>query len=152
MSNCLEYIKICPGLSESLTEFFGVIDRDRNSTHFHPHAFSQSDAIRISNYVGKDLYLVLVVGKKILGYGMLRGWDDGYDIPSLGIVIHPEARKMGLADPFTRYLHMNAKWMGAKDVRLKVHIDNFSALKLYKNLGYKFGEPVGNELVGHLNL
>ncbi|MFN8537438.1 MAG: hypothetical protein U0232_08190 [Thermomicrobiales bacterium] len=33
----------------------------------------------LTNYAGADLYYVLIAGDTILGYGMLRGWDAGYE-------------------------------------------------------------------------
>ena len=59
---------------------------------FHPHPFTTEAARERAAYTGKDLYYVVIEGDEILGYGMLRGWDEGYEVPSLGIVIHPAHR------------------------------------------------------------
>jgi len=44
---------------------------------------------------------------------MLRGWDEGYETPSLGIAVHPDARGLGLARTFMGFLHAAASFQGA---------------------------------------
>jgi ribosomal protein S18 acetylase RimI-like enzyme len=108
---------------------------------------------RILQTVSKDLYYVLVEGSVILGYGMLRGWDEGYAIPSLGIAIHPRARSNGLGRVFMHFLAAVARSRGAHKVRLRVMSKNTLAIRLYESLGYEFSaEQAGEYLVGFLEL
>jgi ribosomal protein S18 acetylase RimI-like enzyme len=71
---------------------------------------------------------------------MLRGWDEGYQIPSLGLAIHPSVRGQGLGKMLMGFLHLQAFRRGAEKVRLRVNSTNDKALKLYKGLGYVFEE------------
>ncbi|MFN8515656.1 MAG: GNAT family N-acetyltransferase [Chloroflexia bacterium] len=102
----------------------------------------------LTNYAGADLYYVLIAGDTILGYGMLRGWDAGYEVPSLGIAIHPQYRGSGLGKLLMQFLHCAARWKGATQIRLKVYPDNPRAIKLYQQLGYAFGKMEHEQLVG----
>ncbi|MDD1776618.1 MAG: GNAT family N-acetyltransferase [Candidatus Helarchaeota archaeon] len=114
---------------------------------------SHEEAVRIANYAGNDLYYVLTVDKKIMGYGILRGWDEGYEIPTLGIAIHHKARGKRLGETFMHFLHSAARLKGATKIRLKVYPENLSAFNLYKKLGYSFQEEEADgQLVGFLTL
>ena len=85
---------------------------------------------------------------KIIGYGLLRGWDEGYDIPSLGIMIDSSYRGKGLSYQMMEYLHKAAKEKNASQIRLTVYKQNNKAISLYKKLGYTFSEKNEEELIG----
>jgi ribosomal protein S18 acetylase RimI-like enzyme len=110
------------------------------------------EAERICSYAGRDLYYAACAGGSVLAYGLLRGWDEGYDIPSLGIAIAPAARGRGLARPFMHFLHAAAKQRGARQIRLTVYRSNERAVELYRRLGYVFSPKNDQELVGLLAL
>lgn len=136
-----------------LKDFFLELVKSReDNKYFHPHSFTPEYAQKIADYNGRDLYYVVEFQNKIIGYGMLRGWDEGYEIPSLGITIHPEYRGYGLGRHLMYYLHNQAIENQVKQIRLKVHSDNYKALELYRSLGYKFGGIEANQLVGIVNL
>jgi [ribosomal protein S18]-alanine N-acetyltransferase len=137
---------------EPLLAFFRSLVISEDTRNFQPHAFTQEAVERIMQSVRRDLYYVLVEGRKVLGYGMLRGWDEGYEVPSLGIAIHPSARGTGLGKLLMQFLAEAAKRRGAEQVRLRVKIDNDRARGLYEKLGYKFGSEEDGYLVGYLQL
>ena len=89
---------------------------------------------------------------RFVAYGMLRGWDAGYAIPSLGIYVAREARGRGVARAMMERLHALARERGAAAVRLKVYPSNEPARRLYESLGYRFGAKEGEQLVGLLRL
>jgi ribosomal protein S18 acetylase RimI-like enzyme len=88
----------------------------------------------------------------MIAYGMLRGWDEGYDVPSLGIVVAPAFRGQGYGRSLMHFLHAAAKARGAPAIRLKVYPENSTAVALYQSLGYVFGAKEGGQLVGLLDL
>lgn len=139
-------------LERGLLDFFEILKANGDERFFHPHPLNAEEAYRLATYSGNDLYFVLRLKSKIVGYGMLRGWDEGYKIPSLGIALHPEARGKGFAKLFINFLHEQAAQREAKKVRLKVHKENRSAIKLYKSVGYKFEYVEDENLVGFLEL
>lgn len=148
----LEFRIIDKTMEQSLATFFRDIKTAEDEKHFHPHPLSDDEVKKRTQYSGKDLYYILLENDKILGYGMLRGWDEGYDIPSLGIVIHPSMRGSGLGKLFVYFLHIVARRKGASKVRLKVHPDNTNALSLYKKLGYTFQAEDEGQLVGFIDI
>jgi [ribosomal protein S18]-alanine N-acetyltransferase len=148
----LEYRKLVPELNIALVEFFRALRRAGDEKHFHPHPLLPEEARRICHFQGKDLYYAITESSGILGYGMLRGWDEGYTIPSLGIALHPSARGMGLGYAFMHFLHIVAKRRGAKQIRLKVYPDNLRAIRIYEHFGYYFETQPSGQLVGLLQL
>ena len=148
----LEIRCVRPSDHHALSVFFATISKTEDSRFFHPHPFTKEQALSICYYKGQDLYYILHTGTKIIGYGILRGWDEGFDIPSLGIVIHPEERGKGYGDLLMRFLHAAARIRGATHVRLKVYPNNKTAIGMYRKLGYKFEGKEETQIVGVIEL
>jgi len=138
--------------AEALSSLFDAIKANVDDKWFHPHAFTLEQAEILTRYDGQDLYYVAVRGDEVVAYAMLRGWDEGYRIPSLGVYVRPDARGQGLATRLTALLHQAARDKGAPRVRLRVYPDNTAAIGLYESLGYVFeGEECG-QMVGFIDL
>lgn len=148
----LEFKQLTPDWQVPLAEFFEEISRCGDEDYFHPHPMTPAQANTLAKHSGKDLYLIATKDRRILAYGMLRGWDEGYEVPSLGIAVSPAARGIGLGKAFMGYLHAVARQRGASKVRLKVYISNQVAVALYTLLGYHFTREEGGQLIGTLEL
>jgi ribosomal protein S18 acetylase RimI-like enzyme len=151
-ASALQIVRLTPLLEASLAAFFHEIEHRGDRQQFHPHGFTAEDAKRICRYAGRDLYVVVEDAQEILGYGMLRGWDAGYAVPSLGIYVRAEMRRMGLGRLLMLYLHAAARLRGASKIRLKVYPNNAAARRLYEQLGYEFAEHDGDQIVGYVAL
>ena len=151
MKTALEFCVLNPGLADALGDFFEAIAASEDSSLFHPHPLTRPAAIELCQYDGSDLYLAAVCDGRVLGYGLLRGWDEGYTIPSLGIALANAARGTGLARAFMLYLHAAARQRGAKRIRLTVYRRNTRAVALYKSLGYRFEPKNEAEEIGLLD-
>ncbi|MGH7780953.1 MAG: GNAT family N-acetyltransferase [Candidatus Binataceae bacterium] len=148
----LEFRQLTPEWSESLGHMFAVLRERGEDEQFHPHPLTAEHAESLGSYSGKDLYYVAVSNGTVVGYGMLRGWDEGYEVPSLGIALHPSARGTGLGEAFMKFLHVAAGREGAKRIRLRVDKTNLRAKRLYERLGYCFKDEDSGQLVGYLVL
>ncbi len=105
-------------------------------------------ARRIAAYKGGDVYLVAEAGGELVAYGMLRGWDEGYEIPSLGIAVHRDRQGRGYGRAMMTALHDAARERGAMKIRLRVHPENGRARSLYERLGYvDAGEERGQRVM-----
>jgi ribosomal protein S18 acetylase RimI-like enzyme len=145
----LEIRRVGPELEGALAELFAALVAAGDDETFHPHPFTPAAAAERARYEGKDVYAVAVAGGRALAYGMLRGWDEGYEVPSLGIAVHPAARALGLGRALMLYLHVEARRRAAPRIRLKVYPDNERAVALYRSLGYAFAEQLERgQLVG----
>lgn len=145
-------VPLTPEWEASLLAMLRALEASGDSERFQPHPFDAATVARLACHAGKDVYCVLLRGGRVEGYGMLRGWDEGYEIPSLGIAIHPAARNLGLGRELMRHLHATAATLGAVRVRLRVLETNAAAVALYRSLGYEFGPHEGNYMVGFLAL
>jgi len=139
---------VTPEHEAELAEIFSDID----DSFFRPHPFTREEARRIANHAGKDMYALLLNGSEPIAYGMLRGWDEGYATPALGIAVRRPLRRRGYGRQMMEHLHSEARRRGAQQVRLRVHPQNLAARSLYESLGYvHIGEDRG-ELVMVLSL
>ncbi len=126
-----------------LAEVFEDIDE----TFFRPHPFSAREARRLARYAGRDTYAVLVEDGRAVAYGMLRGRDEGYTVPSLGIAVRTSEQGRGLGRVMMEHLHDEARRQGAAVVRLRVDPRNVRARRLYESLGYAYAGDDRGELV-----
>lgn len=152
MQKNLEYTLVSPSWAEKLAQFFNALVVNKDDLYFHPHPLTYEMAKKIAIYEGDDLYYLQIKDNEIAGYAMLRGWDEGYTIPSLGIAIHPNFRNQGLSIEFMEFLHNQARAKGATKVRLKVYSNNTVARQLYESLGYSFTDEENGQLIGYYEL
>jgi len=85
----------------------------------------------------QDVYCFMYLEYKMVAFGMIRGWDDGWDDKILGIIVHPDFRGNGYGKLMMQTLHTVASMRGLKRVRLHVDKENESAIHLYNKLGYR---------------
>ena len=148
----LDFRRVSPELESELVVFFEAVARDGLDRTFHPHPFDADEAHRLAIYSGLDEYHLALHAGVIAAYGMLRGWGEGYDVPSLGIAVDPEWQRRGIGRRMMLHLHEVARARGATRIRLKVYPDNAAAIALYESLGYVFGEQAEGQLVGVVTL
>jgi ribosomal protein S18 acetylase RimI-like enzyme len=126
-----------------LAEIFTDIDE----AFFRPHPFTGAEARRIAGQPGGDVYALLIEQERPVAYGMLRGWGEGYAVPTLGIAVRSSAQGRGLGRLMMGHLHAEAGRRGATVVRLRVHPDNVRARRLYESLGYAYSGEERGELL-----
>ena len=120
---------------------------------FRPHPFDPTTLGRLAVAVpAGDEYHVAVARSRVVAYGMLRGWAEGFAVPSLGLAVHPQARGAGVARRMMAHLHSVARRRGATSVRLTVVRGNRPALALYESLGYRLSALDERRLVGVVDL
>ncbi len=134
---------VSPGDELLLAELFDHLD----TTFFRPHSFGVEGAHGITRLTGRDVYVLLVEGDRGIAYGMLRGWDEGYPTPSLGIAVRVERQRQGIGRRMMAELHEIARRCGADRVRLRVHRNNSPARRLYESVGYHYTGTERGELV-----
>jgi len=135
---------------DKIDEFFKRNEKDYE--FFHPHKFSYFSLLNEVLQHDKDYYVFLMDNDNVVGYGLLRGWQEGYEIPSLGIMIDVDFRGKGFSSQMMQHLHEIAKTKGSDKIRLTVYKENKTAICLYNKLGYEFSDKNENELVGIKNL
>lgn len=147
------FCQIGPGHEVALRRLFASLARDTEAmATFHPHPFTPEHALTIAHYGGRDYYAGMLIDDAMVAYGMLRGWDEGYDIPSLGIVVSASHRGLGLGRGMMEHLHAVARERGAGTIRLKVYKANAVATQLYRRMGYVLSHHNDREWLGILTM
>jgi len=90
----------------------------------------------------EDVHVLGRAGGELVAFGMLRGWHEGYEEPSLGIAVATTATGRGHGRAMMEALRKLALERGATSIRLRVAPANERALRLYRSCGY---EPAGTE-------
>src|SRR6187551_2771100 len=90
-----------PSDARALEALFAGLD----TTWFRPHDLGPAGARAVADHTGRDIYLIGFLDRVPVAYGMLRGWDEGYRIPALGIAVRDGYRDRGLGRQMMHALH-----------------------------------------------
>ena len=105
--------------------------------YFIPFAdYSKNYIENILSKRKRDKYFGLFYNDELAGFYMLRGFDEGYDIPSYGVWISSEYQNKGLSTLTLYHAFSFCKLNKIKTLMLKVHPDNLVAKALYEKLGF----------------
>lgn len=151
--HALTFVPLGQSTVGAFETFLRALASNSDQAFFHPHPFDAAAArtlVALSES-GADEYWLLMADE-VLAYGMLRGWEAGYEVPSLGLAVAPAQRGKGFARSMMQHLHARAEARGARQVRLKVDRRNLVARRLYESLGYVFQDHSAAELLGLLSL
>lgn len=147
---------VTPADSQLLGDLFESLAGDSSADFFRPHPLTRAEAERVVGTLanGKDIYFVATDGDKLLGYGMLRGWNEGYAVPSFGVAVAPGQRGRGVGRQLLRWAIEASRARGSEQIMLKVYPDNLGARRLYESEGFIFNELAedGVQLKGVLQL
>jgi [ribosomal protein S18]-alanine N-acetyltransferase len=156
----MPFLPAIPEHEAGLAALFSALAAAGDERLFHPHPLTPEAARAIcrrrdtAGPNSADEFHVAIPDSDsdgpgaIVAYGLLRGWAEGFAVPSLGIAVHPDHRGRGIARRLMHHLHDVAAGRGAERVRLKVYRHNAAALRLYESLGYEFRPHSPTELVG----
>jgi ribosomal protein S18 acetylase RimI-like enzyme len=120
-----------------LSTFFIANNVDRITCSFTPFTLSIETARWIACEPHKDKFYLGLIENKPVGFSMLRGWDEGFSIPSFGIFIDYRKHGLGLGKEMLDLTIEAAKNLACEKVRLSVYTSNPSACKLYLSKGFK---------------
>lgn len=132
---------------QSLIELWNKDPKDYNK-YFIPFEMNYENFKGLLNKAEKDFYMGVFVKNDIAGFFMLRGFDEGYQIPSYGVWISSKYANKGLAKLSLVYSISICRVLNIKKIMLKVHPDNKIALTMYKKFG--FIETGIDERIGHI--
>jgi ribosomal protein S18 acetylase RimI-like enzyme len=103
---------------------------------FRPFDFT-AESIAAAIKEGDEHWVVTTQRSCVVTYGMLRGWADGYRVPSLGVAVDLMYRRKGLGAAMIMFLHHRAAERGCTHVMLHVDDENLGAQSLYRAMGYR---------------
>src|SRR5262245_9107401 len=141
--------------ADVLAEFFTAAATDAETARFfHPHPLTKAFARSLcaAAPTRRDKYFALWYGGRIAGYGMLRGWDEGFVVPSFGACVHPALRDAGIGKALLAQALAEARAAGASQLRLTVYEANTRVLHSYRRFGFAFERHGNGRLIGTLHL
>jgi ribosomal protein S18 acetylase RimI-like enzyme len=155
MSEQVVIRQIAKGDSSILCDFFAALSTDPEVVKFfHPHPFTREFAAQLCDGAGtrRDRYYVACFQGVVIAYMMLRGWDEGYSVPSFGVCAHPALRDVGLGQALMAHAVAECRAVGASKLRLTVFKDNPRGVHVYSKFGFVFEDKNEHELIGILDL
>ncbi|HEG43168.1 MAG TPA: N-acetylneuraminate synthase [Phycisphaerales bacterium] len=127
--------KDCAELSEMFTQ--GSAEYGKFFTPFD--SYDQCHLAGIIGEAKRDRYWGMRCGKRLAGFFMLRGFDEGYERPSFGAYVSETFANNGLGKQALQYALNWCRLNKISSVMLKVHPDNKLAIGIYEQAGF---EPV----------
>jgi ribosomal protein S18 acetylase RimI-like enzyme len=124
---------------QDLCAFFSRNDVDSVTRYFKPFPLTPETAAKICLAEHKDAYFALRREGAFVALYMLRGWDEGYEVPSFGVMVDKDWQGRGLGRLMTEAAIGEARRRGCRSLRLTVVPANARAHALYRSLG--FGRP-----------
>jgi len=102
----------------------------------------------------KDQIYGIYVEDNLAGFYMLRGFDEGYSVPSYGVWISENYSNKGLSTFTLQHAISFCKLNSIKKIMLKVHPDNIAAKHIYEKYGFKQTgiDPKIHHLIYHKDL
>ena len=133
--NSLEIIELTSDSASILSKKLLEESRDYIG-HFIPFDFSESSIQNILSSKKADKFFGLFLNKELVGFYMLRGFDEGFETPSYGVWISSKYANKGLSTLTLYHAFAFCKLNGIKTLMLKVHPDNSIAKNLYEKFGF----------------
>lgn len=131
-----EYREIVRSDEPALARFLIRNDVPEVTGHFDPFPMTEETAHTIVGESRRDRFYGAFLGDRMLAFSMLRGWDEGYDVPSFGIAVDADFHGRQIGSRMTSWTLEQARLVGSDRVRLSVYGGNAPARRIYERLGF----------------
>lgn len=103
---------------------------------FRPFGFDANTIADVLANARQDVLMGLYWQEQMVGFFMLRGWNEGYAVPSFGILIDESYRGCGLEMLSLETAKIICRLRGASRLMIKMHPDNISAKGVARKTGF----------------
>lgn len=133
-------VSICPLTKEHILCLINLYNSSSPdySKYFTPFEFTEEIWHKILQNRRNDLYYVICYNNEVTGFSMLRGFDQGYQVPSFGVWIAQQWTGRGLATTALEHAITVCREYGCRKLMLKVHPEHHKARLLYESFGFHF--------------
>ena len=127
--------------------------RPEYARFFFAFGFEVDEIARLLAGSGRDVYMGLLLGGELAGFFMLRGWNEGYEVPALGAFVAEKYRGRGLMRLTVEVTKVICRLRGASRVMYKSHPDN-APTKKAAAMGFTQGgvDPATGNLIFYLDV
>jgi RimJ/RimL family protein N-acetyltransferase len=105
--------------------------------YFTPFDFDEATITQILQTRERDVYLGLYWASELAAFCMLRGWDEGYEVPAYGVIVSERFSGKGLGTLTIELARTICRLRGSPRLMLKVHPDNAVAKAMYERAGFR---------------
>lgn len=133
----LEARELTPADVEALGDLFQANDTRETRRQFSPFALDRAVARRLLESPHLDRFFGGWNEGRLMAFGMLRGWDEGYAVPSFGLLLDAAARGRGLSQAMVAFGLGLARRLGCNEVRATVNASNLPSLRMLERAGYR---------------
>jgi RimJ/RimL family protein N-acetyltransferase len=103
---------------------------------FTPFGYDEQSIASVLANRGEDVFMGVYWQEQVAGFFMLRGWDEGYEIPAFGILIDEKYRGDGLEMLSLETTKVICKLRGAPRIMFKMHPENISVKGVARKTGF----------------
>jgi RimJ/RimL family protein N-acetyltransferase len=103
---------------------------------FHPFGYDELAVADALARQERDVFMGLFWGEGIVGFFMLRGWNEGYEVPAFGILIDEQYRGCGLEMAALDTAKVICRLRNVSRLMIKMHPDNISAKGVARKTGF----------------
>lgn len=107
------------------------------TSSFTPFPLSFETAHWMTTTPHKDKFYLGLLENQPVGFSMLRGWEEGFSIPSFGMFIDYRKHGLGFGKEMLDLTLEVSRHLGCGKVRLTVFASNPAAFKIYRSRGFK---------------
>lgn len=110
--------------------------QQKYSQYFIPFDFNYKTIFSVLKKAKSDQYFGIFIEDQLIGFYMLRGFDEGYKIPAYGVWISQRYSRLSFAKLTLSHAFSFCKLNKINQIMLKVHPDNIHAKRIYENYGF----------------
>lgn len=103
---------------------------------FRPFGYDEPAIADALARQGQDVFTGLFWDEQIVGFFMLRGWNEGYEVPAFGILIDEQYRGYGLEMAALDTAKVICRLRKVSRLMIKMHPDNISAKGVARKTGF----------------
>lgn len=120
---------------------------------FYPFEFDLASVTTVLANQRQDVLMGVYWESRLVVFFMLRGWNEGYDVPSFGIIVDENYRGCGMELISLDAAKAICRLRGAERMMLKMHPDNITAKGVARKIGFvQTGIEPGGNVIYHLEL
>jgi ribosomal protein S18 acetylase RimI-like enzyme len=105
--------------------------------HFDPFPLTRATAAELTDPGRKDRFYGAFSDDRLVGFSMLRGWDEGFEVPTFGVFVDRHHHGSGIGSRLTDFTVNQARALASPCVRLSVYGTNKRAYSMYERRGFR---------------
>ena len=133
----LRVARLSPADADDLAELFERNAVESVTDSFDPFPLTPATAQALTTAAGHDRFLGGRLDGRLVAFAMLRGWDQGFAVPSFGVLVDVEHQGRGIGRAVTEWAREESRGLGCPRLRLSVYRHNLRAHGLYVSLGFR---------------